>query len=109
MNVVAVKVPKVFARKTAAVVQKVESFNITDIVLRELSRGVTPFKARRYQSQCKTPSRLRATTIWALYQLALKFKAEGPAYHALRLEEIRRLIRAAPYAESSKVEMLVAI
>lgn len=109
MNAVLNKVPKVHLRKSSVVVTVAPELTPTELVLRHLTQGYSEFQREMFKRQCLRPERMSKTTLWALYQLGLKLRRGNAAYYSIQLEEIRRLLKAAPQAVRSQVRLVEEI
>jgi hypothetical protein len=108
MNAVVLKVPKVHLRKSSAVVTPKPELTPTDLVLRHLTQDCSTFRRAQYRRQCQKPATMSKTTLWALHQLRLKLQRDNAGYYRLQLEEINRLVAAAPSSVRSSIRLTEA-
>lgn len=97
--------PRVHCIRRVPVVTEVKEEDILELVLQELGIGCADKTKRRYRTHCLNPDLMTRTTVIALDVLGCKLKQQGARYYRLRIDEIRRLIWAAPYQVKRELKL----
>ena len=109
MSAVRIDGPRVHCINRLPSVASEKEDDILELILQELGIGCAEQTKRRYRTHCLNPDKMTRTTVIALDALCCKFKQQGMRYYRLRVEEIRRLIRAAPYSSRQELKLLSLI
>ncbi len=75
----------------------------TDTLLSRLCKGAPLRRRQMYERHLRNPEQMTKVTYQALQRLAEELRREGSLYHAVALEEIRRILDLAP--ERARVEI----
>lgn len=97
--------PRVHRLKREVVIIAPLEVDTLENVLRELGNGMADRTKRRYRLHCINPELMTRTTVIALDQLSLDLRRRSAHFYSLRIEEIKRLIRAAPQSVKTGLKL----